>query len=203
MKVEEVLGRLREDGWCLIEGVIPGDEADGTHRAIIEEEAKQRAENEAMLAKLRSRGHRISVAGVGGVKGLITALPQVASYLADHRITATLDALFGPYYRVSTVGGLVNWPGAERGYWHSDWPFNQTVASHIPAPYPDAVIHMSSLFMLSSFDAENGGTLIVPGSHRSPDNPSGKNGVDRDAVHLKELNVTGRPGDVFLYDSRL
>ena len=45
--------------------------------------------------------------------------------------------------------------------------------------------------------------LIVPGSHRSPDNPSGDNGVDRDAPYPTEVNVTGEPGDVFLYDSRL
>ena len=203
MQIEEILERLNQDGWCIIKRVIPRDEVDGVRQALITEEARQRAENEAMLMKVRDQGHRISVSGVGGVKGVIVKIPQVAPYLADERILMVLNTLFGPYYRVSTVGGLVNWPGTDRGYWHSDWPFNQTVASHIPAPYPDAVIHISSLFMLSSFDTGNGGTLIVPGSHRFPNNPSGENGVDRDAVHPKELNVVGESGDVFLYDSRL
>ena len=203
MNNNEVLRRLAVDGWCVLQGVIPGDEVDGIRQAVLTEEARQREEQEAMLAKVRAQGHRISVAGVGNVSGLISAVPEVAPHLAEERILAAAEALVGPYFRLSTLGGLVNWPGTERGYWHSDWPFNQTVASHIPAPYPDAVIHLSSIFMLSRFSAENGGTLIVPGSHRLPDNPSGENGVDRDAPHPKEINVTGGPGDVFLYDSRL
>ena len=128
------------------------------------------------------------------MKGLISTIPEVTSYLADKRIMAAAGAIFGKYFRVSTVGGLVNWPGTERGYWHSDWPYNQTVESHIPAPYPDTMMHLSSLWMLTSFSAENGGTLIVPGSHRSPNNPSGENGVDRNAPHPEEINITGRLG---------
>ena len=203
MKHEEMMRRLEVDGWCVIEGVIPGGEVDGIRQAVLAEEARQREEREAVLAKIRAQGHRISVSGVGSVSGLISAIPEVASYLADERMMAAAETMFGPYFRVSSVGGLVNRPGTERGYWHSDWPFNQTVASHIPAPYPDSVIHLSSIFMLTSFSTENGGTLIVPGSHRIPDNPSGENGVDRDAPHPDELNVTGGPGDVFFYDSRL
>lgn len=203
MNHEEVMRSLDVDGWCVVEGVIPRDEVDGVREAVLAEEAKQREEQDALVATIRSRGHRISASGVGGVRGLVSALPEVTSYMADERIIAAAETLFGPFFRVSTVGGLVNRPGTERGYWHSDWPFNQTVVSHIPAPYPDAVIHLSSLFMLSSFEAGNGGTLIVPGSHRAPDNPSGENGVDRDAPHPDEINVTGGAGDVFLYDSRL
>ena len=203
MKNEEVLRRLAEDGYCMLKGAIPDDKIDGVRQTILEEEASQREEREAFLAETRAHGHRVSVSGVGGVKGLVSTIPEVTSYLADKRIMAAAESLFGPYFRVSTVGGLVNWPGTERGYWHSDWPYNQTVESHIPAPYPDAVMHLSSLWMLTSFSAENGGTLIVPGSHRSPNNPSGENGVDRDAVHPEEINVTGGPGDVVFYDSRL
>jgi len=203
MKNEEVMRRLDIDGWCVLEGVIPRDEVDGVRKAVLAEEARQRAEQDALVATIRSRGHRISASGVGGVRGLVSAIPDATSYMADERILAAAETLFGPYFRVSTVGGLVNRPGTERGYWHSDWPFNQTVVSHIPAPYAHAVIHLSSLFMLSSFEAENGGTLIVPGSHRAPDNPSGENGVDQDAPHPDEINVTGAAGDVFLYDSRL
>lgn len=203
MKNKEVMRRLDVNGWCLIEGVIPDGEVDKIREAVLAEEASRRDEREAVLAKIRAQGHRISVTGVGSFNGLIEAIPEVASYIADERILNAAEGLFGPYFRVSTVDGLVNRPGTGRGYWHSDWPFNQTVESHIPAPYPDAVMHMSSLFMLSSFNVENGGTLIVPGSHRSPDNPSGENGVDRDAPNPKEVNVTGRPGDMFIYDSRL
>ena len=203
MKNEEVIERLAVDGWCIFKDAIPADQVDMVRQTILSEEANQREAREAFLAETRAHGHRVSAAGVGGVKGLISTIPEVTSYLADKRIMAAANALFGKYFRVSTVGGLVNWPGTERGYWHSDWPYNQTVESHIPAPYPDTIMHLSSLWMLTSFNAENGGTLIVPGSHRSPNNPSGENGVDRDAPHPEEINVTGGPGDVVIYDSRL
>ena len=130
-------------------------------------------------------------------------MPEIAYYLTDQRILAAAENMLGQYFRLSSVSGLVNRPGTQRGYWHSDWPFNQTVASHVPAPYADLVMHLSSLFMLSDFNAENGGTLIVPRSHLLPDNPSGENGVDRDSPHPEEINVVGGPGDVFFYDSRL
>ena len=203
MKAEEVLRRLKTDGWCVIQGAIPIDEVDGIRQAVLAEVDRQHAEQEALLAAVRAQGHRISAAGVGGATGLISTVPEIASYLTDQRILAAADTLLGRYFRVSSVGGLVNRPGTERGYWHSDWPFNQTVASHIPAPYADVVMHLSSLFMLTHFNAESGGTLIVPGSHLFPDNPSGQNGVDRDMPHPEEINVVGGPGDVFLYDSRL
>ena len=50
-----------------------------------------------------------------------------------------------------------------------DWPFNQHNAGHIPAPYPDIVAHLTTLWMLSPYTPENGATIIVPGSHRMED----------------------------------
>lgn len=97
----------------------------------------------------------------------------------------------------------MNHPGNARGHWHFDWPFNQTVATHIPAPYPDTVMHVSAIFMLSPFNDETGGTLVVPGSHRSGTNLSGDNGVDLDAAHPSEINATGEAGNVLSFDSRL
>ena len=104
--------------------------------------------------------------------GLVGVLPEVSKYLADESILGATEKMLGQHVRISTMTALINNPGVKRGYWHSDWPFNQTVASHVPAPYPDAVMHLSSIFMLTEFSKEKGGTLIVPGSHRSPNNPS-------------------------------
>lgn len=62
---------------------------------------------------------------------------------------------------------MVNHSGNDRGYWHADWPHNQTNAADIPAPYADAVSKLSSLWMLTEFSPETGGTLVLPGSHRA------------------------------------
>ena len=183
--------------------MIPEGEVAGVRDMVIEEESKVRAEREAFLKDLRAKGHRISGQGIGFVLGLVGILPDISKYLADESILGAAEKMLGNHVRISTVTALVNNPGVQRGYWHSDWPFNQTVASHVPAPYPDAVMHLSSIFMLTEFSRETGGTLIVPGSHRSPNNPSGDNGVDKDAPYPTEMTVEGGPGDTVFYDSRL
>ena len=98
---------------------------------------------------------------------------------------------------------MVNHPGNDRGYWHADWPYNQTNAAHIPAPYADAVSKLSSLWMLTEFSPETGGTLVLPGSHRAATNPSGGGMIDREAPHPAEVQVSGSAGSVLLLDSRL
>ena len=203
MDVKETLRRLDMDGFCIIEGVIPPGEADGVREEVEDAVSGNRREVDRMQANVRARGHRIGASGVAAVGGLINHVPGFGRYLADRRILEPCESVFGPYTRVSSVGAVMNHPGNARGYWHSDWPFNQTVATHIPAPYPDAVLHITAIFMLSPFTEETGGTLVVPGSHRSPTNPSGETEVDRDAPYPTEIGATGRPGDVLLFDSRL
>lgn len=129
--------------------------------------------------------------------------PQYFEWMTDERVLGTAEAMFGPYVKTSATIGLINNASNDRGYWHSDWPFNQTVANHVPAPYPDAPLHLSSIWMLTPFNEVSGGTLVVPGSHRMPDNPSGENGVDHDAPYPTEVNAQGEPGSVLLFDSRL
>lgn len=200
---EKLCLRLMSEGWCVIQDVIPEDAVPGICRAVLELVGEQRAEWERWRAESRAGGRRSGAEGVENAQGVINALPQCAPFVADRRILEVAEATFGPYVRVSSTSAIVTNPGNERGYWHADWPFNQTITSHIPAPYADAVMHLSSLFMLTDFSAENGGTLIVPGSHRLPDNPSSSNGGACEAPHPNEVNVTGTAGSVFLYDSRL
>ena len=57
--------------------------------------------------------------------------------------------------------------------------------------------------MISEFTDENGGTWIVPGSHRTSDNPTGDIGVPLFEPYPTERHATGPAGSVFLFDSRL
>jgi ectoine hydroxylase-related dioxygenase (phytanoyl-CoA dioxygenase family) len=126
-----------------------------------------------------------------------------APYLAAPPIMALAKVMLGEHLRISFTTGTINYPGNERGGWHADWPFNQRNAGHIPAPYPDATFHLTTLWMFSSFTAENGGTLVVPGSHRTSNNPTGDNGIDPLAPYHTEVHATGNAGSVLLFDSRL
>jgi ectoine hydroxylase-related dioxygenase (phytanoyl-CoA dioxygenase family) len=111
--------------------------------------------------------------------------------------------LLGPRFRVSSVGAVSTAPGNERGYWHGDWPYNGTLAARMATPFPDVVMNLSAIYVLTPFSALTGGTVLIAGSHRRPDNPSMGNGHDRHAPDPDETIVEAAPGSVLLYDSRL
>ena len=53
----------------------------------------------------------------------------------------------------------------ELGRRHSDWPYNQSNAGHVRQPYPAhpaPPMHITTLWMLTAFTEETGGTLTVP-----------------------------------------
>jgi hypothetical protein len=188
----------------MLEGVIPGHEVGMVASKVAELACAQRAEYEAHVAEAGAAGHAVGSPGLESCEDVISAIPAIAPHLADRRILDIVGGLFGPAHRITSTGGSVTHPGTARGRWHADWPFNQRLGSHLPVPYPDAVLHLTAIFMLSDFSAETGATLIVPGSHRCPSNPSW-DGTDHpaDAPHPAETAVTGSPGSVLLFDSRL
>ncbi len=205
MSVSEKSLQLEMNGFCVIEGVISEDRMDNLRDSVVTAQAAHDEKSRAKLEKTRARGHRVGVKGVGNLNQVINHTQTFAPYLADRRILDIAEAVFGPYVRISCTDCVINHPGNERGYWHADWPFNQTNASRIPAPYPDAIMHLSTIWMLSPFSPQTGGTFVLPGSHRMNNNPSagGMEGVDADAPHPAEIQVSGSAGSVLLYDSRL
>lgn len=204
MTLEEIVDSLKRTGWCVIPDVIPEDEVDGVRAAVYGEIERQRDGWEEEAARIERSGHQPPPAKIGHAQALINELPELLGPLVAHPVLMeACEALLGPRFRISSVGAITTYPGNERGHWHADWPYNGTLATCLPVPYPDALINLSAIFMLTEFTRETGGTLIVPGSHRKLDNPSTGNGVDRLAPLPSETQVEGRAGSVLFYDSRL
>ena len=203
--VDALQRQIKRDGFCVVEGVIPAGEVQAINAELLAALEGNRESSEGELAKTRSRGHRIGTPGVAVLKQAINEVQSFAPYLADHRVLEIVEVFFGAWARISCTDCVANMPGNTRGYWHADWPYNQTNASHIPAPYPDAVLHLSTIWMLTPFSAETGGTLVVPGSHRWPRNPAAGDmpEVDNEAVYPTERHVEGSAGSALVYDSRL
>ena len=203
--VDALQRQIERDGFCVVEGVIPAGEVQAINAELLAALEGNRERSEGELAKTRSRGHRIGTPGVAVLKQAINEVQSFAPYLADRRVLDIVEAFFGAWARISCTDCVANMPGNARGYWHADWPYNQTNASHIPAPYPDAVLHLSTIWMLTPFSAETGGTLVVPGSHRWPRNPAAGDmpEVDNEAVYPTERHVEGSAGSALVYDSRL
>ena len=191
MTTDQYLGQFRRDGFALFDRVIPAHEVDAVRASVLD--AANRAYDPQIKAEL----------GVTNVRSSINHDQSFAPYVADDRLMDVLHELFGPHVRISFSSTQINDPGNPRSGWHADWPFNQRNAGHIPAPYPDFCIHVTTLWMLSPFTKENGGTLIVPGSHRMNTNPTVDMGIDPDRPYPTEMLVTGEAGTVIMFDSRL
>lgn len=80
----------------------------------------------------------------------------------DPRIMALCDALFLPNYLLTASQAIVISPGESAQPWHSDDTFYT-----VPRPRP--MISLSTIVAVEDFTAANGGTEVVPGSHRWSD----------------------------------
>ncbi len=182
--------RLREEGWCIVEGVIPEAECEKIRQGIYD------------VAKANRKNYAIE--GLTFLPAFINYNQSYAKYIADPNVLDIVKGIFGPHPRVSYTSALINEPGNKRGAWHADWPFNQQKAGHIPSPYPlDVIFHLTTLWMISPFTIENGGTLIIPKSHLKPTNPTCKPEEDWTQPLDGEMNATGPSGSVLILDSRM
>lgn len=197
--IEGHLIQLRQEGWCVIENVIPQAEVDRIRHAA------EAVNEEATAAYNREDTNPI------------TYLPSLAPYLAADRVLGIVKTVFNhPHVRIAQTqirvlpahsGGDVQLDGNEKPvrFYHSDWPhdvLDLSRSGHIQQPFPDIVMALTTLWMLSPFSKENGGTWIVPRTHRDIRNPQGNDGIDKHQPIRNEIQVTGSAGSVFMMDSR-
>lgn len=180
--IDEDLLRLRVDGWCLVEGVIPEPDVEDVC--------------ESVLRTVSSPEYLVD-------RDFLAHNSEFVRHVAEPRILAILEALWGPFYRVGWMGPTFRNPGDVREQWHVDWPFGTRPAAGILPPFPDAVIYLTSIWMLSPFLPESGGTIIAPGTHRSGMDPTTDAMIDEKAPRATEIQVSGKAGSVVFLDSRL
>ena len=99
-----------------------------------------------------------------------------------------------------TAKGFISKPGCQGGSLHADGPYIQSAPMRMDAPYQDFIAKVTAVWMLSPFTKENGGTLLVPGSHRADNNRTG--GLDLPIPHPSQIQATGPAGSVVLFDAR-
>jgi len=181
--------QLLSQGYCFVEQVVPREQLEPLRSSVARD----------------VWSHSLLERPTGYVPGFLRFNQAIAYYVADRRILGLAESIFGPHVRISMLTGTVNAPGIPRGALHADWPYNQTGAARIPAPYPDVVMHLTTMWMLTDFTEENGATIIVPQSHRRPDHPRKGGTLDTDPMspHPGERRLLGKAGTVALMDSRL
>ena len=191
--IDDYVKRIQIEGWCVVNNVIPEHEVKKIKESIINTATSQ---------------PEAPINGRQAVRGLIAYDQSIAPYLSDDRIMAINEAFFGHHVRISMTTGVILEPGYPRadgngGGLHSDYPFGQGYDFRVPAPYPDAPLLLTSLWMLTPFTKKNGGTVLVPGSHKAENNPTGNSRLVLESTHPSEIQAEGDPGSVLLFDSRI
>lgn len=190
MSVGERVQLVRDQGFCVVPDVIPESEIQEVHASVLK-----------TVGELGETSY-FAPSSTVCIASLINYNQSFASYLVESRLTELVVSLLDEHYRVSFTTALVNYPSQERGQWHADWPFLQHCGARIAQPYPDAVMHLTCLFMLSDFTPETGATLVIPESHRRPFNPPGETDADKFETKCDEKHATGSAGSVLVMDSR-
>ena len=149
-----------------------------------------------------------------------------AEYLAEPRVLKVARAALDTHIRImQTEVNKSSRPAEQpisaeqlrRRGWHSDWPHDLTAYGpsdeqpwkHCGAgaqPFPDVCMALSTVWYLGPEDVTpfNGGTWIVPGSHKDPRNPRGPDdGIDQNAPIPGEFQVSAPAGSVFMQDTRI
>jgi len=180
------LGVLARDGYCLMKGVIPADEVGAVRESVGD----------------TVRKHSSLPPPQGYVTGFLRLNQSYAPYLAHPRLMAVMDRLFGEFFRISVLTGTINAPGIKRGKMHADWPYNQNGRARVRAPYPDFMMNMVTMWMMTDYTVENGGTIVIPGSHKRDHSPREGSDVDPMAKYPGEVQLVGKAGDVGLFDAR-
>ena len=187
--LDDAVRRVRYEGWCALDAVIPPDQVAAVRDEVVRIGEAQRPK------EWDGRDH---------IDALINKTQVFAPYVTDHRILGVAEALFGPHVRISMTHGHTQAPGYTRNNWHGDWPFSLTQDSIIKAPYTQRQpVHVTTLWALTGFNSETGGTVIVPGSHTAGNSPGGDLDYDQFQPIASERQPEMQPGDVLVFDSRM
>ena len=151
--VAAIIAELDERGYCVIPSVIAVEEADRI-RAILERLLADEAD-------AISREHRTQRVARIAVKH-----PVFVELMCHPLIVAIWRRYLDPDVICSTWTANTTYPGYDRYGWHPDWPYQR-----LNQPWPTDRISGQTMWLLNDFSARNGGTGIIPGSHRRGHRP--------------------------------
>ena len=149
-----------------------------------------------------------------------------AKHLAESRVLRVAKAIMDPHVRIlQTEVNKSSRPAEKpiteeqknRRVWHSDWPHDLSAygptedepwnhCGAVAQPFPDVCMALSTIWFLGPEDVTpyNGGTWVVPGSHKDPRNPRGPDdGIDDRAAIPGEFQISVPAGSVFIQDTRI
>jgi hypothetical protein len=149
--------RLREDGWCVLEGVLsPERTAKALERLWAAADESERRGIETYMPALDPNASNVRVFNLLDIDPLFRDLIRHPTALALVR------GLLGDEFLISNFTANIARPGSKSMPVHSD----QAIVVPPPWTHPWAI---NIIWALTDVRAENGATLYLPGSHRFAD----------------------------------
>jgi ectoine hydroxylase-related dioxygenase (phytanoyl-CoA dioxygenase family) len=181
------VGRLRDVGYAVVEGVLDSQTLDRGRRGLYEVQ-------KAIHAELGP--DRLTRAGELGVLRIMARFdPWFLTLLETPEMLAVVDATVSETAILHLQNGFILPPAREPE--DDGGTFQQTFHRDFPRYLDGHVASVNVLLTFDEFTAANGGTLVVPGSHQRPDAP------DTDYMREAAVAVECGAGSMVLFDSTL
>jgi ectoine hydroxylase-related dioxygenase (phytanoyl-CoA dioxygenase family) len=190
------LRRLRADlhrwGYCLVEDALSPERCAEMHERVVEQAAGERAAGIAYLAPNFQMVWTLVNKGAVFPK----AVELDPEWVQGGRVIERLldEALGRSWYAYSFVGTIA-YPGCHPQALHQD-----QAAMH-PFQTLEAPVLVNTMYVLQDVDDRNGGTLIVPGSHRTI--ASAGNAKPVPATFPPAINLEAPAGTALVFDGRI
>jgi ectoine hydroxylase-related dioxygenase (phytanoyl-CoA dioxygenase family) len=159
---DAVFGALGADGGVIVEGLLGSE----TVAAINEDLEPHLAAADPAMRHINPAIDAFFGKCTRHVTGLAGKSRHFAADVMCHPLLLEVcDLLLLPScasYQLNLAHLMDRGPGAERQWLHRD----EDVWVHVPRPHPE--LQVACLVALEDFHADNGATVIVPGSHRWP-----------------------------------
>jgi hypothetical protein len=147
--VESDLATVERDGYLVVEGLLS--------QAMCDDIAS------TLLSLLGPVGRNVFEGNHTQRAYSLLAKTRVCDHLVEHpRVLALLDALLMPNYLLSQLQGIQIGPGESSQFLHYD-------DGMYPVPRPRAALSAATIWAITDFTADNGATVVIPGSHKWDD----------------------------------
>jgi ectoine hydroxylase-related dioxygenase (phytanoyl-CoA dioxygenase family) len=170
---DQVLAALEQQGLALVERFLSADDV----RAKKDDLAR-------VLASVPTGRNSFEGFTTQRIYALFAKTRRFDAQAIDPLLLAVVERLLGPGFLLSAPTGISIGPGEAAQRLHRD-------DSVYPVARPHAELVINTMWALDDFTPENGGTLVVPGSHRWP--------ADRRATDAEVAAATMPAGSVLFY----
>jgi ectoine hydroxylase-related dioxygenase (phytanoyl-CoA dioxygenase family) len=180
---------LYEWGFCLIEDGVSAEQCARLHARVADQAAAERALGIAHLSPAQQHVWALVNKGADFV-ACMTHEP--AAVQAGPLIEVLLDEALGSGWNHLSFIANISFPGCHPQGLHQD----QSLIA--PYHFAGAPVLVNTVYILQDVDEVNGGTLIIPGSHKLQRDDDGAFGALPPAINLE-----AKAGTIMLMDGRV